>query len=363
MAIANASVVFCSQNRRRYIGFLAGLCFLFITFLFDTDLELRSAKRFREILRPYHSKSNLTNAAFNWKTDQRLAAALSGKTLTASSRQQINGSVNKGGFTVGINVTLPSWNERNQLNGSPIPRYRAFGQTMTDTEYQHYMEIFKVFKETCEKFGVQYMLYGGTLIGAYRHHGIIPWDDDLDVLVNGCHRNLLYNGLSNIPGFTLTFSKDQPWKFHNKIPILMLNENHGGHSLGWPYIDIFFFDENETHIWDTFTTQRYPETLGLFCYLKSLVFPLVVSAFEGFNDLPVPKCTRKVLEQSYDITMCVTSAYSHKLERRAIKESTTLPCKRLYPYLLFVFRHHDNIILKHGNKIVYEIISSRTEPC
>ncbi len=43
------------------------------------------------------------------------------------------------------------------------------------------LEIFAAFVAICEKYDLPYFLNGGTAIGAVRHQGFIPWDDDMDV--------------------------------------------------------------------------------------------------------------------------------------------------------------------------------------
>ncbi|MEY8410128.1 LicD family protein [Lachnospiraceae bacterium 62-26] len=42
-------------------------------------------------------------------------------------------------------------------------------------------EILKKFRNVCEENGLRYYLGYGSLLGAVRHHGYIPWDDDIDV--------------------------------------------------------------------------------------------------------------------------------------------------------------------------------------
>lgn len=46
------------------------------------------------------------------------------------------------------------------------------------------LDLYKEFERVCKKYGIDYSIYWGTMLGAVRHQGFIPWDDDLDVIVD-----------------------------------------------------------------------------------------------------------------------------------------------------------------------------------
>ena len=50
---------------------------------------------------------------------------------------------------------------------------------LQDTLFDMLVDICNVFN----RYGIKYMLSGGTLLGAIRHKGFIPWDDDVDIMM------------------------------------------------------------------------------------------------------------------------------------------------------------------------------------
>lgn len=60
-------------------------------------------------------------------------------------------------------------------------RSRTYRPEVLEKLHGVQLEILKDFIAVCEKNNLNYFVVYGTAIGAVRHHGFIPWDDDIDV--------------------------------------------------------------------------------------------------------------------------------------------------------------------------------------
>ncbi|MCT4616283.1 MAG: LicD family protein [Marinifilaceae bacterium] len=80
------------------------------------------------------------------------------------------------------------------------------------------LRTLKIFDKICQKHGLEYFLDYGTLLGAVRHQGFIPWDDDLDVSMTRKDYDKLQEIIQDeLPDSLFFQSKKTVPKFKNNI--------------------------------------------------------------------------------------------------------------------------------------------------
>lgn len=108
----------------------------------------------------------------------------------------------------------------------------------------------------CMKNRLSYFLTGGTLIGAVRHNGYIPWDDDIDIVMPRFdYEKMIKNYNLNINSpykiYSLENNKDYYFPFAKLVDTrTALKENTDSESSMGIYIDIFPLDNMGDNIKD-----------------------------------------------------------------------------------------------------------------
>lgn len=113
---------------------------------------------------------------------------------------------------------------------------------------KHYLlETMDYFHEFCETHNLEYFIIGGTLLGAIRHEGFIPWDDDIDVIMPKKDYKKILNLLNSIDSpyelLNYKFDKNYVYQFSrlaNNNLILEEEYYKPFHCGAW--IDIFPLD-------------------------------------------------------------------------------------------------------------------------
>ena len=145
---------------------------------------------------------------------------------------------------------------------------------ISDTELKSIqLEIMKHVHNFCESNHINYSLAYGSLLGAIRHKGFIPWDDDIDiVMLRKDHERFLQlypkhsdlykvHSLESDPNYAYAFAKVSD-------PRTLLVENVNAQNIG-VNIDVFPLDNAFD---DLEQSQKYAKKISLLKYLYRLKF-------------------------------------------------------------------------------------------
>ena len=183
-----------------------------------------------------------------------------------------------------------------------LPKDRALMKKVHGVQ----MDLLWEFKRVCEKYHLQYYMIYGTLLGAVRHGGVIPWDDDIDVgLPREDYEKLLEVAEKEFSGI---YFLQTPWndecfhggylKLHNTQTTAIVEKNWWVNCCEGISIDIFPLDYGYCSKWKERWKERkirfyqrlmYAKTYGYFA--RFLDMPLLVWKFYKYLGLPVPRST------------------------------------------------------------------------
>jgi len=142
--------------------------------------------------------------------------------------------------------------------------------------------------------GIVHWLTTGTLLGAYRHQGFTPWDDDIDLQVPLVH-------LDQLRALRVQIERDG----YRLLPSAGGFKLASGNLWCYPYVDLVMVAPQNDRMDQCFPLDRagnptfskavqWPRE----CFPTTKVFPLGKIAFEGMQ-LPVPREGQILVEQMY----------------------------------------------------------------
>lgn len=242
-----------------------------------------------------------------------------------------------------------------ELQNKLRARYNPDGSDLRRMQIRM-LDMLKQFDKFCKKYRITYWLTAGTLLGAVRHGGFIPWDDDLDLDVFREDYIKIINNRKDLENYGLIlhdYKSDQEYI----APYVKLRDPHSeiteihGYDKFYKYkgiwIDIFvrertsYITSKTSHIMQYFAYKitlsdnniqrrllksiiyqslrngifpllklfdklfynknkfRYSLGSGFYDYiLKDDTLPTILISFEGEN-FPAPKNYTKILEDKY----------------------------------------------------------------
>lgn len=217
----------------------------------------------------------------------------------------------------------------------------------------------------CEERGIRYSLGGGTLLGAIRHKGYIPWDDDIDIMLPRPDYDRFYE---EYPGYNKNYIvQDYRNEKESCYPFIKVIDNRTILKelliVNGVYIDVFpldgYPDEEyllpfykkykrlRKHLYYTTRGKRF-KSLSLF---RKFTY-LIQKPFMPDHDTAVRECEECVRTYDFETSKyagCLIGVYGdrERMDASVFKSYTTVEFeghkyKAISDYDAYLTRHYGN---------------------
>jgi hypothetical protein len=168
--------------------------------------------------------------------------------------------------------------------------------------------LLKIVTDIFNELDIDYFLISGTLLGQHRHNDFIPWDDDIDLLVDKkfiekigeikqrCESLYMYRQFPDMFKFSY---KTTPQEIAN-------NNSSKKYPYGWPFLDVFLFERHDESL--KFFNQKWE---------ADKFYPKKLVDFVGLPNISIPSNVTYFLEKNHGktcLTHYVSNHWKHKAE-------------------------------------------------
>lgn len=204
------------------------------------------------------------------------------------------------------------------------------------------LDILRDVDSFCRSNGIEYFLVGGTGIGAVRHGGYIPWDDDIDI---GMTRPNYDRFLSSFNGHytnLVVYAPELNWNYYapyanvcdSRTILFEQTNSHNGIDIGVK-IDIFPYDPVPSNQQTFESMRRKAKLLNALCYYKR--HSLKSTSIISFRELAytvfckvflLPRRYSSLQKALHRLTTSISWNEAECLEKIVFPYSHNKPCRR-----------------------------------